>query len=265
MTTQLLADVPFNVYLTWPEMSQTTLKEGLVSMARLEAAIHRETNAKVTDDMLLGTALHTAFLEPKRLTERVAMWTGDARRGKEWTAFAADNADKTILTQAAFTRMVGMVNSLRRACRDMPDVREWYEKIEYVEVSARSTIAGVPVKARCDALTPSPLFDIKKVADADPGIFRRRAVDFGYHIQAWWYCTIFQRERFVLLAVEDEPPYEVVPYEVSADMIAWGGELAMGVLEQYKACLASGVWPGRADSIITLDKPAWATQSEVVF
>jgi hypothetical protein len=254
MNQGIYRDIPFDAYRQWPLLSQSTLKEGRYSMAHLKAAIDRDRQKEPTDDMLLGSALHTCFLEPELMPERVVKWTGGVRRGKKWESFKAGNPGKIILTPNYHEKLIGMVRSLRRH----PVVREWTNKIESVEVSAVGEINGVPMKGRCDALTPEPLFDLKKVGDGDERSFVRNVMDFGYHIQAYTYLELFRRERFVLMTVEDFDPFDVVPYEFSGAFLRKGRREVTSILNRYKQCKESGIWPGRSDGIWTLELPTWA-------
>ncbi len=246
-------DIPFDEYLLWPVLSQSTLKEGRESMAHLKAAIDGERVKEVTDDMALGTAMHTAFLEPELAAGKTVLWKGGTRRGGAWDEFEAEHAGKVILTPVMNTQLIGMVRSLRLH----PFVKQWRNQIEATEVSIVGEVCGVQMKSRCDAVTPEPLVDLKKVRSTRPEKIMRTVLEFGYHIQAWIYREQFGRERFVILCVEDKPPHDVVPFELSPAMLRFGGKLAAELLEQYQNCLASGVWPGRADSVVQLEAPNW--------
>jgi hypothetical protein len=253
-------DVPFQEYLSWPLLSQSVLKEGRASMSHLKAARDGARVKCATDDMLLGSALHCAFLEPEAMLKKVILWEGGRRYGKSWEAFQEEQNGKIILTEGHYENLVGMVQSLRRH----PVVKHWTAHIEAVEVSAVGKIDGVALKGRCDALTPEPLVDLKKVATADPRVITKTVLNFGYHIQAFIYCRLFQRRRFLLICVEGSPPYDVVAYELSAAFLRQGEREAGELLARYKSCLQSGEWPGRSDDIVILEPPEWfGTKDEI--
>ncbi len=255
-------NIPFGEYLQWPIMSQSTLKEGQKSMAHLRAAMLKERVKIPTDDMTLGSALHTAFLEPNEAKDRIAVFTGSARRGKEWEAFREDNAKRIILTANQNTQLVGMVESLRRH----PEVCRWVDKIQSVETSVIGDVHGLRMKGRCDAFTTEPMIDLKKVADGDTGKFTRDAIKWGYHVQAFVYSELFGRSRFMLITVEDEPPYDVCPYEMSPGMIRQGEREAGAIIKQVLECQETGVWPGRSNVPVMLELPEWAaTEPEIIY
>ena len=246
-------DVPFAEYLAWPYLSQSILKEGRSSMAHLWAALSGERFKEPTDEMVLGSALHCAFLEPQELDKRVVIWFGARRYGKVWDEFQLEHAGKIILTQGNYLALDEMLNALRRH----PVVQHWSRTIKWTEVSALGDVAGVLMKGRCDALTPEPLVDLKKVASADPRLITKTILNFGYHIQAYIYRKLFDRDRFLLICVESSPPYDVVAYELSPGFLRQGEREALQLLERYQECMESGAWPGRSDEVVTLEPPEW--------
>ena len=240
-------------------LSQSQMKAGRASMAHMKAAVDAGPSVP-TDAMQLGTALHCAFLEPELMLKRVACWKGAARKGKAWEEFCDEHEGKVILTASAHEQMEGMVRSLRKH----PIIRQWQSKIEDVEVSGVGSICGVPVKGRCDAMTPDPLIDLKKVRSGDARTFTSAVLGFGYHWQAYVYRKIFNRDRFVLATVEDKAPFDVVAYELSPAFLREGEREVVAVLDQWKFACERGVFPGRCDQIVQLEIPEWAASGDVV-
>lgn len=251
----------FAAYLGWDLPSQTTIKEIERSPAHYVAAIEGDRKKTPTDAMTLGSGLHVAFLEPLELHARVVEWTGRQRRGKEWDEFTAEHEGKYILTPGLYAAMEQMVESLRRH----PFVRDWADKVTSVETSVVGEFHGLGMKGRCDALTPDPLVDIKKVRSGSVRMFRNAVVDFGYDVQAAVYRELFNRDRMVLLTVEDQPPYDVVPYELSPAFLRRGERKATEYVEKILECQERGEWPGRSDVAVMLDPPDWAVDSDVTF
>lgn len=253
MATELHRNVPFEDYLHWLAMSQSVLKQGRKSMLHLNAAICEVVTP--TDAMRLGSALHTAFLEPDLFDGRVVEWSGKTRNGKAWDAFRADHAGQTILTSGYYRNVLGMVGQLRKNA----DVIMWAETVgpDDVEVSARGMIDGVLFKARVDALTAAPLWDLKTISSTERRVIDRAIYDYGYHIQAYIYTTVFERDRFILGFVESTAPYDVAVVELSDNWIEYGGVEARRLIEQFKACLETDTWPGRYAGSILADPPEW--------
>lgn len=253
-------DVPFPTYLQFPEYSQSVLKNGLLSMAHLKAARDKERVLVPTDAMILGSCLHTCFLEPDKAVQRIAVWPekNGPRRGKDWTAFKDVNADRYIITEAASVDLEGMLKSLRKH----PVVKAWMNRIEAVEVVATGEIDGLPMKGRCDALSDDPMFDLKKTTSCDYRAVQNTVIKYGYDIQAAVYRRLFNRDRFVCLFIEDEPPYDVVAYELNSHMLKRADVMLRSLISQVKECESSGVWPGRCDEIVELELPGWIQDQE---
>ena len=253
--TALTQNLPFPAYLALPHWSQSSIKAMRQSPAH---ALHARDYGmkKATDAMLLGSALHVAFLEPELMPTRVVLWDGPRRAGGDWEEFKAEHSGKIILTQALHRSLVGMVRSMRAH----PFVREWAGKIEAVEVSAIGDVFGLKVKRRAVALTDDPLIDIKKVRSADPRAIANAVIEYGYDIQAHTYHTLFNRSRHVLLCVEDTEPFDVVPYELSPAFLGRGARETQRFIEQIHECEASGVWTGRSAVAVELDPPSWSVE-----
>ncbi len=259
--TRLLKGLPFRDYLGLPHWSQSSLKAGRRSMLRARHAFEGKSKPP-TDPMILGSALHCAFLEPERMPERVICWEGGPRRshiskdGKKspWLSFQEQHTSQAILTPGFYANLIGMTQALRQH----PSTKQWLSKIEDVEVSAIGDVNGLTMKARVDALTAEPLIDLKSCADVSERAMQRQAFAMGYHIQAWVYCELFDRERFVLLCVENTPPHDVVPWEFTRQFIDMGGETALELIDRVLECQKSGVWPGVSQIVQLLQPPEWA-------
>lgn len=247
-------DVPFPTYLSWPLLSQSTLKLARPPKGTMKLARHYFDHPKEpTDLMLLGKALHVVFLEPE-MPERVILWDGERRTGKAWEAFKAEHADKVILTKGFYAKLQGMVRSMRQTeC-----VRAWTRRIEAVEVSAVKEIDGVLCKCRCDGLTDEPLIELKKVSAVDKYTLTKTINEFGYHLQAAMQLYMFERTKFRLICVEDSPPYDCVEVEIDRDALVKGWKDIRALIRRWKECEQTGVWPGMSDEPIQVTLPEWA-------
>ncbi len=246
--------IPFEVYLRTPLMSQSVLKQARKSMKHLKCALDGQRCVKVTDDMTLGSALHTCFLEPAKALERFALWTGPRRAGKEWEAFKEQNEGKALLTPGMYENLTGMVDALRQN----EHVAEWMPRQVDVECSCIGEIEGVPFKGRVDALTEDPIWDLKKVSGTDDRTIINTIHTFGYHIQGACYLHLFKRKRFCLGFVEDKPPYDVRPVQLSPTWLAIGHKEAAALIQRYKLALETDYWPGASEKMDVLEPPEWA-------
>ncbi len=252
--------IAFAEYLAAPIMSQSVLKAGRKSMKQLKAEFDGIGKKKPTDRMNLGSALHCCFLEPEMMPERVALWTGERRYGKDWDAFCAENENKIILTKGHHANLIGMVKALR-SC---PDVREWLHRIEATEVSAIGMFQDVKVKGRCDALTDDPFFELKMTSSVDDRTINSRIATFGYAIQACIYCEIFGRTSFRLGFVEDTPPHDVRVIKLGEAWMKIGRADALALTQRYKLALNLDHWPGVSEKVDTMEPPAWMLENSGV-
>lgn len=256
-------NVRFEDYLAWPLWSQSTIKEAKKSAAHARAA--RGMRVEPTDAMVLGTALHTAFLEPDEAAERIVMWEGKVRRGKEWDEFKSLYQDKIILTRNQTAQLAGMMNAMRNN-KYIRDISEVIADVEVVEIGQA---CGLRCKARADALglceDEEWGWDIKKVATADPFKFQRAIIDYGYDLQGALYCELFELERFVLIAVEEDPPYDIVPYELSPAMLRNGVAKLQACAATIRQAEKTGLWPGRSAAPVLLEPPEWDMQTDITY
>lgn len=245
--------ITFTDYQRWPLMSQSVLKCGKQSMKHLKCALDGQREFVSTDDMLLGSALHTAFLEPAEFPNRVALWEGGRRYGKEWDAYCNENASKVILTQGYHEKLCGMVAALRADRR----IQEWAGRVEGVEVSCVGNICGVPFKGRVDAITADPIWDLKKTVKMDDHSINSTIKNFGYHIQAHCYRKLFGRDRFCLAFVEDSPPFDVRVVELSPAWLRIGRDDTNALLGRYLHCVEHNKWPGVSEEIDLIEPPTY--------
>jgi hypothetical protein len=244
-------NIPFEDYLAWEPMSQTPLKNGLESMSHLKASKDGERVMKITDGMTLGSGLHAAFLEPNIAKDKIVEWTGSARRGKVWEAFKADHKSDIVLTPGMYSKLNGMLDSLRAH----PEIKLWQDKIESVEVSGIAEIGGLLMKGRADGLPSDAIFDLKKTINTAEWAIHNTIKNYRYDIQGAVYCEIFNRSRFVLAFIEESPPYDVVVYELSPAYLRRGRKAAHEIISAWLGCEQDQIWPGRSDELMVIEPP----------
>ena len=250
-------NLPLADYLRVPLWSQSSLKEAAKSALHAKAARDASVRTPPTDAMLLGSALHLAFLEPDKAEGRIVVWLGKARRGEAWADFQAKNKGKIILTNDQYGRLAGMIHALRdnffvdKLARfgDMP-----------VEVTKIGDVCGLKMKGRADALGEFTICDIKTVKSADPRKFLNACIQFGYDVQGAVYCELFDRDKFCLICVESDRPHDVVVFELSQAMLDNGRRKMMGYIKTILEAERTGIWPGRSSTPITLESPSWDTE-----
>jgi hypothetical protein len=136
-----------------------------------------------------------------------------------------------------------------------------------LSVFATDPATGVTLRARYDYTRPMTggrilIVDYKTARSAHPRKFRKTAADYGYHTQDDWYSYLARLlglgdPTFVFVVQEKDPPY--LCSAIVFDEIAKRGaaERNRRAIATYAHCRDTGVWPGYADQIVTVDLPTW--------
>lgn len=232
-----------------------------------------------TEAMQLGTALHTAVLEPEQWDLTCVVTPEDAPKRPTsvqrnaakpspatfeavefWDAFDAAAAGKIILKAEDAER----VKAMAAAVRQHPAAAFLLGQDGKAEQSYCWTDAatGLECKCRPDYHTADRriIADVKTTDDASPEGFARSVAKFRYHVQAAWYLDGLCAEQFVFIAVEKRKPYCVAVYAASPAMVEQGRLEAAADLRAIAECRAAERWPGYSDQVELIDLPRWAQQ-----
>jgi len=264
---QLLSNYTYEDYRKRDDYRQVLSYSGLKELDRSPAHFqaYKRRPSEYTKAMQLGDAFHLLTLEPERFGDRVVLWPGKYRRGKEWTQFASDHTGKVILSadeNEVITHMSEQLvaHSLTRAILALPDrqVEQWvFWQHEY----------GFPCVARLDLVSEKHglIVDVKTAADAGRSFFERQVANLRYHWQAAWYkagvrAALGEDYNFLFAVVEKSDPYAVAVYQPDEESLRVAEEQISKLCEVYAECLRVDEWPGYswAEDIITLELPKWA-------
>lgn len=191
-------------------------------------------------------------------TPSVVQYNGKQRRGKEWEAFKAEQADPgaVILNAKEYAKAKGMADSIaanevaRRVLFAPNVIREQRIDWEWNGRKWRSTP---------DAQMFRVLAELKTTRSSDPAVFWRDALRMSYHVQLAIYRRAIEQTTGVrpqsvyLFAVESIPPYVVTPFKLSERSLEHGDMLSKRWHEQFLKCEATGKWPGYTDGVEELD------------
>lgn len=224
---------------------------------------------KTTPAMALGSATHTAILEPKKYAQEVAVWHGGVRRGKVYDAWCLDNEGKTQIRAVDEVDITGMAD----AVREHFTARKLLEQgLAEVTIKWTDPITGLPCKGRADWLNVvagehATLVDLKTTQSTDARKFGNLAARFGYHCQLAYYAHGIEQVTglpvdVVIIAVESSPPYDVGVFELSDDDLYAGLEEVYELLGLLKECLDKDEWPGRCDFSQPLQLPRWVFEDD---
>ena len=264
MTTSSASELSNADYHAHPAISKSHLDQLARSPAHYWARYldPNRVPPEPTAAMLLGSALHTAVLEPHLWDVQYAVAPeGIDRRykvGKEaWAAFEAEAQGKAVLTAEDGARIRRMADAVHQHpassfLLDLPGVCE----ASYFWTDEET---GLECKCRPDwhSADRRLVVDVKTTEDASPDGFARSVAKWRYHVQAAWYQRPLGAEQFLFVCVEKEPPYLVAVYAVTEAMFAAGARVADRDLARLAECRAADRWPGYADTIQPIDLPKW--------
>lgn len=241
----------------WGPMLNASAVKVLIGETPAHFKYFRDHPVATTKDMKIGTAVHTAILEPEKFESQVvAVPKMDKRTiiGKDADAqFQLDHAGKLQLSEKDFALVRSMADSVEAS----EDARNLLLGMPIREQSIKwkDETFGCWCKARPDMLRfkdqaggINAIGDLK-TTKKNAKTFRFQAQDYGYFVQAGWYRRGMKKLtgeewKFLLLAVEKAPPH-CVSFHVVND---YSDALIDDAIEKagriFKECSAVDVWPG---------------------
>lgn len=238
-------------------------KSGLDLVDKSPAHYKHQPPREPTPAMRMGSAIHTAVLEPDRFDAEYVVAEVKTRREKAYKELVAQHGDELVLVPSE----AEAVRAIQKAALSRPEVKRLAHAPGWNELSAFATdpVTGVRVRCRYDLLAEAGFaVDLKKARDVFPHGFARSCASYRYHVQVALYSDVYywitgeRLSEFWLLAIEDQPPYTAVPYRLD-DMAIEAGRLAYRKnLNTYAHCLESGDWPLYEPESDLLALPMWA-------
>lgn len=223
-------------------------------------APHVETSA-----MRIGTAIHTALLEPERFRNIYRVAPEKGRSAADKLAFAnyvTAHPDKILISRSE----MDMVEAVQQAVA-RHQLASRILRMGQAETSIfwHDPETGIRCKCRPDLLvSPWLILDIKTTEDASEEAFMRSCAQYRYDLSAAmyregvWHATQKSLD-FVFLAVEKKPPFAVALYRASDQFLEHGDMLFRRTLSTLKDCRQTGVYRGyQPDGVISeIDLPRW--------
>ena len=257
-----LSSVPWPKYKADPRISISRLKSAAKSALQYKYDLEHERED--TDALIMGRAVHCAVFEPEKFLNRYVVWRNGRRQGGEWGRFCAAHAEGEILTAADYDRCL----EIRKAVRDDKRVAP-YLKAGFAEACLYWTdsVTAMECKGRADFVSDSApaILDLKTTRDISK--FMADAYRMQYHMQTAFYTDAVKAMlevdlTFVVVAVENQPPYDLGVFPVPAETIDAGRREYRRLLDLVQHCEKSGVWPGAYEMPQDLILPAWATKED---
>jgi hypothetical protein len=243
-------------------VSCSGLKHLLRSPAHFQAYLRgcRDSGDKI------GSAFHSAVLEPDVFNATYGV-SCTARRGKSYTEFVEQHPDRTILTDAEFTSVKGMLKALIQFS-EFPLWKALRAAEREKSIIWTDEETGIKVRVRFDAIcAPYAIFDLKSTTDARPEQFLKQAIRLDYDLQAAMYSEAAYRHTgekmpFNFAAVETAEPHGIYMLPADESMLENGRRKFRRALATYKRCMETGQWPGYTNAVQPLVWPRYATIGE---
>lgn len=222
------------------------------SLAHARVALAGADLEEETAAMERGTATHAILFG----TRRVVAYTGKQRRGKDWEAFKAINADAEILTRADYERSSRMAEAVSKSGLAMAVLAGTREKTILWQQQGRQcrTTPDVADYLRC-------VSELKTGASSDPARFQWHALKMGYHAQMAWHQTgvvgagLGNPHDAFVVAVESAAPYPVTVFRVTDRALDAGERMCRLWFERIRGAETTGEWPAYSQSVVDLDIP----------
>lgn len=260
MKDQFIDNMPNDEYHAYDGIS----KSGLDKIARSPAHYKYAEQKASTRNMVIGTALHTAVLEPELFANEYVLTDCKVRTEKAYRDAKTRCGDGDLVLTAAESKKV---MNMRKSVFANSESMKLLSAPGRPELSAicKDPITGVTIRARFDWLTDSGIaVDLKKTQDVRHQKFIRSVCDYRYHVQDAMYSFIYKQitgddlQAFMFLAVEEDAPHSCQLYQLD-DLAREIGEFYFRRdLNKYAECLDSGVWPHPTTPVSILELPNWA-------
>jgi hypothetical protein len=251
-------------YHSHPAVGSTSLKRILRSPAHYR---YEQLNpSEPTPAMQFGTICHTAILEPQIFfRDKVIMPTfsgAGARTAKEH--FLLENHGKIIVTPDQMDTISGMLDAISKHESARQLLSGGVAEESYFDVDPET---GILRKVRPDYMRKdlgNLIIDVKTTTDASPQAFAKCVANLMYHLSAALYLDVVSSvidqtlERFVIVAIEKDPPFGVAVYMLDERAIEAGRFLYQKALRTLKECRDSKQYPAYPDHVMNISIPSWA-------
>jgi len=199
--------------------------------------------------MQLGTAVHTAILEPEKYDSEVGVI-------KKVTGTGSVAANKKLLEEVAHKNTViteaqsEIVTCITEKFHSITELVRLFSGGE-----AEVSIFWDDWKIRPDYLKDDLVIDLKTTSKP-LNEFNKACANFMYDLSAGMYKFGAGVQNYKFVVVETNPPYNFVIFEPDAEFMHEGREKCLLAMDRYLECKKYNVWPG-VELNQTLTLPKW--------
>lgn len=241
-----------------------------------------------TDSMDFGKLVHSAMEDCKGFASRLLVepkFEGKTKDGKLTTSLACLEVkqkreawfeslapDAVIVKEEWHEKLSNILESIATNAFVRGIIRQGSRE---VSIQVRDPETGIMLKCRPDLIALDKfLVDFKTTSDARPQRFMRAIFDqdyFFYILQMahYVYCMklagIGDGESATILAIENEPGFDIRPYPLERPELEVGEEARIALMGLYMQCLSTNKWPGYQQKAVPTGIPTWVKPFTVDF
>lgn len=264
-------DISHEQYRAIPRLGSSAFKALSVSPGHYDYA--RRNPSPDTPETRIGTSLHLLAMEPARFSQVAVLSPHDEYRTNEAKAWRKEQEDMGLIPLKS--KEWSHIHQLRDALMAHPAAEPLLSPGEgvHVESTVLFDYLGVRGKARPDVLrigeSATIIVDVKTTKCESEKEWDREVANAGLYWQPWWYTLGVELgadvrvDAFAWVVVSKEPPHAVWVRTASPLWIEAAQERGAPLLDTYKSCLASGLWPLSSPECVESVPPKWFMSKEI--
>ena len=246
--------LPEDVYRKADGWNYSLIKEFMKSPKHYKYALTHPSEP--TPSMILGTAVHSAVLEPDEFKANYLVapegLDGRTKEGKEFKK-EAEASGKTVVDSSVLEIANGVMANPNAA-----------ELLNNQSTVTERAIFWENCKCKVDLYCEDLgiLADLKTTDSVIPADFAATVARLRYYIQAAHYmqgvlATGKKVNSYRIIAVENKPPFDCVVYELDNEAIKLGMTTLEGIYQSLEFCEAVDTWGGVSNAVERLELPKW--------
>ena len=251
MTVTITKNLPYSEYEKLPGLRASDMKTLLKSPRAYYNAKTLGIKKDASKSMNLGSAAHTAILEPEKFADEIVVFDGAVRRGKEWDKFKAEHEGKLILNANEFDSVAEMAKAVNRNVDAMALICKGD-----AEVTLEFEFMGRKFKSRLDWLDGYIIVDLNTTRNIGAYDFKRDVFNFGYNVQFAIYHHAIKEHtgkdpKFYVIAVDNsgEEMSESAIFKIGTDVLDKGYTDMRQALRILDDCEKNDYWPSPNEGI----------------
>lgn len=231
-------------YFNRPEHSRSSLALLLESPYKYYLQyVDKSWKVEETPAMRLGTAIHTAVLEPEKFFELYCLNVEGislaTKEGKALKALAEEQG-KTLLSASDSEAAINMQSAIKN--HETARMLLITAAIQH-EAEFYGEIMGHACRARMDVIGQNYVADLKTIASAEKHSIANAIHAHNLDLQAWMYLELAGVDSFFFVFIEKAFPHLIRTYEISDEWLFQGEQKFLKATKILKQCEESGQWP----------------------